>query len=137
MSIEIDYERYEHPMPENPNYYGFIEVDADFLQTIIPVGVHWSEITEYDEDGEVIGTRQKTVEEYTSSVVFNKDKTKAVIRLCAVKRKVYRDRHLTKEDFLDWFNYLAFFGQDITTIMNIEEKNTLMQTDDYRIDEEI
>ena len=107
---------------ENGVFYAFLEVPIQFLSEELPTDATWS--MKEDE-------AQKTIEEYVISIQKSNDETKAVIGLMATVNPTYRIPKFTKDDLQDWETWLNTKGYSIDNFLTIEERNTLLETEDY------
>ena len=114
---------YSNGMP-----YAYLEVPIAFLSEELPTDATWS-ASEVDDDGN--STKQKTIEEYAIWIKKSNDETKAIIGLMATFDTTYRIPRFTYNDLQDWETWLDTKGYSIDNFLTIEERNTLLESDDY------
>jgi|TARA_R100000458_G_C8175437_1_gene174388 hypothetical protein len=107
---------------ENGVVYAFLEVPTTFLSEELPTDATWS--TKEDES-------QKTIEEYVISIQKSNDETKSIIGLMGTIAPTYRVRMFGKNDLQDWETWLNTKGYSIDNFLTIEERNILLESDDY------
>ena len=108
---------YSNGMP-----YAYLEVPIAFLSEELPTDATWS--TKEDES-------QKTIEEYAIWIKKSNDETKAIIGLMATVNPTYRVPKFTYNDLQDWETWLDTKGYSIDNFLTLEERNTLLKTEDY------
>ena len=108
---------YSNGMP-----YAYLEVPIAFLSEELPTDATWS--TKEDES-------QKTIEEYAILIKKSNDESKAIICLMATVNPTYRVSKFTYNDLQDWETWLDTKGYSIDNFLTLEERNTLLKTEDY------
>ena len=108
---------YSNGMP-----YAYLEVPIAFLSEELPTDATWS--TKEDES-------QKTIEEYAIWIKKSNDESKAIICLMATVNPTYRVSKFTYNDLQDWETWLDTKGYSIDNFLTLEERNTLLKTEDY------
>ena len=108
---------YSNGMP-----YAYLEVPIAFLSEELPTDATWS--TKEDES-------QKTIEEYAIWIKKSNDETKAIIGLMVTVNPTYRVPKFTYNDLQDWETWLDTKGYSIDNFLTLEERNTLLDSEDY------
>lgn len=130
MEEERKYEKFYHT---NGRLYAFIEMPSENLDTLIPEGAKWGSKNEvYGEDGELISSEQKIVNEFIIHKVDSLDGSACIIMLAAQQAPAYRYKGVTETDLDDW----ALYGEAVWNItsedwLNVEEYRTLISGADY------
>ena len=114
--------KYDKFLHSNDVPYAYLEVPIAFLSEELPTNATWS--AKEDET-------QKTIEEYVIWIKKSNDETKAVIGLMATVNPTYRVPKFTKDDLQDWETWLDTKGYSIDNFLTIEERNALLESDDY------
>ena len=116
---EHKYDKFVH---SNGMPYAYLEVPIAFLAEELPTDATWS--IKEDES-------QKTIEEYAIWIEKSNDETKAIICLMATVAPTYRVSKFTYNDLQDWETWLDTKGYSIDNFLTLEERNTLLETEDY------
>jgi hypothetical protein len=119
VAVPHKYDKFVH---SNGMPYAYLEVPIEFLSEELPIDATWS--AKEDE-------LQKTIEEYAIWIQKSNDETKAVIGLMATVNPTYRIPKFTKDDLQDWETWLDTKGYSIDNFLTIEERNTLLESNDY------
>ena len=127
MSVNEEH-KYDKFVHSNGMPYAYLEVPIAFLSEELPTDATWS-ASEVDDDGN--STKQKTIEEYAIWIKKSNDETKAIIGLMATVAPTYRVPKFTKDDLQDWETWLDTKEHTIDTWLTIEERNVLLETEDY------
>jgi alpha-amylase/alpha-mannosidase (GH57 family) len=122
-SEEHKYTKFVH---SNGIAYAYLEVPIEFLSEELPTDATWS--TKEDET-------QKTIEEYVIWLQKSNDETKAIICLMATENTRYRVPIFTYNDLQDWETWLNTKSFTIDDFLTIEERNTLMESEVYSVEE--
>ena len=118
-SVPHKYDKFLH---SNNVPYAYIEVPIAFLSEELPTDATWS--IKEDES-------QKIIEEYAIWIKKSNDESKAIICLMATVNPTYRVPKFTYDDLQDWETWLDTKGYTIDTWLTIEERNTLLDSEDY------
>ena len=116
---EHKYDKFVH---SNGMPYAYLEVPIAFLAEELPTDATWS--IKEDES-------QKNIEEYAIWIKKSNDESKAIICLMATVNPTYRVPKFTYDDLQDWETWLDTKGYSIDNFLTIEERNTLLETEDY------
>jgi len=127
MSVNEEH-KYDKFVHSNGMPYAYLEVPIAFLSEELPTDATWS-ASEVDDDGN--STKQKTIEEYAIWIKKSNDETKAIIGLMATVNPTYRIPKFTYNDLQDWETWLDTKEHTIDTWLTIEERNVLLETEDY------
>ena len=119
VSVPHKYDKFVH---SNGMPYAYLEVPIAFLAEELPTDATWS--IKEDES-------QKTIEEYAIWIEKSNDETKAIICLMATVAPTYRVSKFTYNDLQDWETWLDTKGYSIDNFLTLEERNTLMDSEDY------
>ena len=119
VSVPHKYDKFVH---SNGMPYAYLEVPIAFLAEELPTDATWS--IKEDES-------QKIIEEYAIWIKKSNDETKAIICLMATFDATYRVPKFTKDDLQDWETWLDTKGYSIDNFLTLEERNTLLKTEDY------
>ena len=114
--------KYDKFLHSNNVPYAYIEVPIAFLSEELPTDATWS--IKEDES-------QKTIEEYAIWIKKSNDENKAIVCLMATVNPTYRIPKFTYNDLQDWETWLDTKGYSIDNFLTIEERNTLLKTEDY------
>jgi len=125
VSVPHKYDKFVH---SNGMPYAYLEVPIAFLAEELPTDATWS-ANEVDDNGN--STKQKTIEEYAIWIKKSNNETKAIIGLMATVNPTYRVSKFTKDDLQDWETWLDTKEHTIDTWLTIEERNTLLDSEDY------
>tara|TARA_Y100000004_G_scaffold52108_1_gene57769 strand:- start:1473 stop:1877 length:405 start_codon:yes stop_codon:yes gene_type:complete len=125
VAVPHKYDKFVH---NNGMPYAYLEVPITFLSEELPTDATWS-ASEVDDNGN--STKQKTIEEYVIWKQKSNDETKAVIGLMGTIAPTYRVRMFGKNDLQDWETWLDTKGYSIDNFLTIEERNTLLESEDY------
>ena len=125
VAVPHKYDKFVH---SNGMPYAYLEIPIAFLSEELPTDATWS-ASEVDDDGN--STKQKTIEEYAIWIKKSNDETKAIIGLMATVAPTYRVSKFTKDDLQDWETWLDTKEHTIDTWLTIEERNTLLDSEDY------
>ena len=125
VSVPHKYDKFVH---SNGMPYVYLEVPIAFLAEELPTDATWS-ASEVDDNGN--STKQKTIEEYAIWIKKSNDETKAIIGLMATINPTYRVPKFTYNDLQDWETWLDTKGYSIDNFLTLEERNTLLKTEDY------
>ena len=126
--------KYDKFVHSNGIPYAYLEVPVAFLSEELPTEAdysakEWSVPTDIDEEQTPVS--QKTIEEYVIWKQKSTDETKAIICLMATLESSYRVPIFTYNDLQDWETWLNTKGYSIDNFLTIEERNTLLESDDY------
>ena len=125
VAVPHKYDKFVH---SNGMPYAYLEVPIAFLSEELPTDATWS-ASEVDDNGNSI--KQRTIEEYAIWIKKSNDETKAIIGLMGTVASTYRVPKFTKDDLQDWETWLDTKGYSIEDFITIEERNTLLETEDY------
>ena len=125
VSVPHKYDKFVH---SNGMPYAYLEVPIAFLAEELPTDATWS-ANEVDDNGN--STKQKTIEEYAIWIKKSNDETKAIIGLMATVAPTYRVSKFTKDDLQDWETWLDTKEYSIDNFLTLEERNTLLDSEDY------
>ena len=125
---EHKYDKFVHT---NRIPYAYLEVPIAFLSEALPTNATWSTVNTFDDEGELVSSTQKTIEEYSIWIKKSNDETKAIIGLMATVNPTYRVSKFTYDDLQDWETWLDTKSHTIDTWLTIAERNTLLETVDY------
>ena len=118
-NVPYKYDKFLH---NNIMPYAYLEVPIAFLSEELPTDATWS--IKEDET-------QKNIEEYAIWIKKSNDESKAIICLMATVNPTYRVPKFTYDDLQDWETWLDTKGYTIDTWLTIEERNTLLDSEDY------
>ena len=119
VSVPHKYDKFVH---SNGMPYAYLEVPIAFLSEELPTDATWS--IKEDES-------QKIIEEYAIWIKKSNDETKAIIGLMATVNPTYRVPKFTYNDLQDWETWLNTKGYSMDNFLTLEERNTLLETEDY------
>ena len=125
VSVPHKYDKFVH---SNGMPYAYLEVPIAFLAEELPTDATWS-ANEVDDNGN--STKQKTIEEYAIWIKKSNNETKAIIGLMATVNPTYRVSKFTKDDLQDWETWLDTKEYSIDNFLTLEERNTLLDSEDY------
>ena len=125
VSVPHKYDKFVH---SNGMPYAYLEVPIAFLDEQLPTDATWS-ASEVDDNGN--STKHKTIEEYAIWIKKSNDETKAIIGLMATVNPTYRVPKFTYNDLQDWETWLDTKGYSIDNFLTLEERNTLLDSEDY------
>ena len=114
--------KYDKFLHSNNVPYAYIEVPIAFLSEELPTDATWS--IKEDES-------QKIIEEYAIWIKKSNDESKAIICLMATVAPTYRVSKFTYNDLQDWETWLDTKGYSIDNFLTLEERNTLLDSEDY------
>ena len=126
--------KYDKFLHSNGMPYAYLEIPIAFLSEELPTEAdysvkEWSVPTDVDEEQTPVS--QKTIEEYVIWKQKSTDETKAIICLMATLESNYRVSKFTYNDLQDWETWLDTKGYSIDNFLTIEERNALLESDDY------
>ena len=119
VAVPHKYDKFVH---SNGMPYAYLEVPIEFLSEELPTDATWS-IKENE--------TQKTIEEYAIWIKKSNDETKAIVCLMGTVAPTYRVPKFTYDDLQDWETWLDTKERTIDTWLTIEERNTLLESDDH------
>jgi hypothetical protein len=119
-------------------YRAWAECPVAFLDESIPqeaLTYFYGERT--DEEGNVIPHDPLILKDFIlGEPIYSKDGTKCIITLAARNGLMYRTMYVTEQDMLVWDQYLTGYDRPFTTWLDEDQREVLLEMDDYRRDEE-
>lgn len=137
MEEVVEVRKYDKFYHTNGRLYAFLEMPIEALETLIPEGAKWGSKNEvYDEEGELVSSEQKIVDEFIMHKTVSIDGSKCMILLAAMERPCHRMKGVSESDLDDWAAYgEAVWGKTEADWMNVSEMQELLLTENYAIDE--
>jgi len=112
----------------NGIYYAWYEVEASFLETLVPEAAPY---LPKDKEGNVIPTKLK---DYLITYTLSLDGNSAVMLLSAKQESFGRLSGTLGEDLQLWANFLPAFGKPFEAAMTTEEARALLHSPKYRVE---
>jgi hypothetical protein len=123
------YERFYH----NGVIHAFVECDKQMLKTKIPKEAKWGTKDKvYDEKGDLVSFVEKTLDEFTLNFIVDKKEKNSIVSIAAMEAPNYRVLSVTEADIEEWEGYLTAHGYPVEIWLNVEERNALLETEDYK-----
>ena len=125
----------KHPNPEILSLYGYVRISKANAGLLVDPNTEWGMTPEYDEEGELIGYRQKSYEELSLTCDWNILKTEVIMRLCSCPDigRVFRPKPCLEEHVADWTKMLSDSG--IATeddVINLAQRELIINSTGWK-----
>jgi hypothetical protein len=118
-------------------YRAWAECPVEFLNEEIPqeaLTYFYGEHT--DEEGNAIAHEPLILKDFIlGKPIYSKAGTKCIITLAARNGIMYRTMYVTEQDVAVWDQYLSGYGYPSSTWLDEDQREALLETEDYKQEE--